>query len=106
LRHWLTTRASIRPSTLRSYTQHVQRHLIPHLGRIRLGDLKGRDVAAMFAVLAATDTTPRRTAASNWAQRSSSGTAPRRWRCPGMHVHLLMRDDPPPLPARRENRLA
>jgi len=32
LRHWLTTRTSIRPSTLRSYTEHVERHLIPHLG--------------------------------------------------------------------------
>lgn len=56
LRHWLTTRTSIRPSTLRSYTEHVERHLIPRLGRIRLGELTGRDVAAMFAVLAATDT--------------------------------------------------
>src|SRR5215468_9843724 len=56
LRYWLTTRTSIRPSTLRSYTEHVELHLIPHLGRIRLGDLRGRDVAAMFATLAATDT--------------------------------------------------
>ena len=55
LRHWLTTRTSIRPSTLRSYTEHVDRHLIPHLGRIRLGELTGRDVTAMFAALAATD---------------------------------------------------
>jgi hypothetical protein len=29
LRHWLTTRTSIRPSTLRSYTEHVERHLLP-----------------------------------------------------------------------------
>jgi hypothetical protein len=34
LRYWLTTRTSIRPSTLRSYTEHVDLHLIPHLGRI------------------------------------------------------------------------
>jgi hypothetical protein len=51
LRHWLTTRTSIRPSTLRSYTEHVEHHLIPHVGRIRLGELTGRDVAAMFAAL-------------------------------------------------------
>jgi integrase len=56
LRHWLSTRSSIRPSTLRSYTDHVERHLIPHLGRIRLGELTGRDVAAMFTTLTATDT--------------------------------------------------
>jgi integrase len=56
LRHWLTTRTSIRPSTLRSYTAHVERHLIPHMGGIRLGELTGRHVAAVFAKLAATDT--------------------------------------------------
>jgi integrase len=56
LRHWLSTRTSIRPSTLRSYTDHVERHLIPHLGRIRLGELTGRDVTAMFAALTSTDT--------------------------------------------------
>jgi hypothetical protein len=34
LRYWLTTRSSIRPSTLRSYTEHVDQHLLPRLGRI------------------------------------------------------------------------
>jgi integrase len=56
LRYWLTTKTSIRPSTLHSYTEHVERHLIPHLGRIRLGELTGRDVAAMFTALIATGT--------------------------------------------------
>jgi integrase len=55
LRYWLTTRTSIRPSTLRSYTEHVDRHLIPHLGRIRLGELTGRHVTAMIAKLATAD---------------------------------------------------
>jgi hypothetical protein len=36
LRYWLTTRTSIRPSTLRSYSEHVELHLIPHL-KIRSG---------------------------------------------------------------------
>jgi len=49
LRFWLGTRRSIRPSTLRFYTQYVERYLIPHLGRIRLADLSTRDIAAMFA---------------------------------------------------------
>jgi integrase len=48
---WLSTRGSLRPSTLRSYTNHVQRRLIPYLGRIRLAELTGRDVAEMFTVL-------------------------------------------------------
>jgi hypothetical protein len=55
LRYWLTTRTTIRPSTLRSYTEHVELHLIPHLGRVRLGELTGRQVADMFHTLAATN---------------------------------------------------
>ena len=54
-RYWLTTRTSIRPSTLRSYTEHVELHLIPHLGRIRLGELTGRQVADMFHTLGSTN---------------------------------------------------
>jgi len=53
LRYWLSTRTRIRPTTLRSYTEHVERHLIPHLGRVRLGELTGRDVTAMVTGLAA-----------------------------------------------------
>jgi hypothetical protein len=56
LRCWLSAPTGIRPTTLRSYTEHVERHLIPHLGRIRLAELTGRDVAGMFAALAAADT--------------------------------------------------
>ncbi len=48
---WLSTRSSLRPSMLRSYTDHVQQHLIPYLGRIRLAELTGRDVADMFTAL-------------------------------------------------------
>jgi hypothetical protein len=55
LRYWLSTRSSIRPSTLRSYTEHVERHLIPHLGRVPLGELSSRHITDMIAVLAATD---------------------------------------------------
>jgi integrase len=36
---------------LRSYADHVQRHLISYLGGIRLADLTGRDVAEVFAAL-------------------------------------------------------
>src|SRR5262249_37835459 len=32
-RFWLSTRTSIRPSTLRSYTEHVDNVLVPHLAR-------------------------------------------------------------------------
>ena len=55
LRYWLSTRTSIRPSTLRSYTEHVERHLIPHLGRIPLGALTSRHITDMIAELGSTD---------------------------------------------------
>jgi integrase len=54
LRFWLSTRTSIRPSTLRSYAKHVDNVMVPHLGSVRLGELTGRQVAAMFATLATT----------------------------------------------------
>src|SRR6266542_3201581 len=44
------------PARCAPTTDHVERHLVPHLGRIRLGDLNGRDVAAMFTALAPTET--------------------------------------------------
>jgi Uncharacterised protein family (UPF0158) len=53
LRFWLSTRASIRASTPRSYTEHVDNHLIPFLGPVRLGELTGRQVTPMFTTLAA-----------------------------------------------------
>jgi site-specific recombinase XerD len=56
LRYWLSTRASIRPGTLRAYTQHVEGHLIPLLGRFRLAELTSRQVTALFAALGAADT--------------------------------------------------
>jgi hypothetical protein len=55
LRCCFTTRASIRPTTLRSYTGHVEQHLVPALGRLRLGELTGRHITEMTATLAATD---------------------------------------------------
>jgi hypothetical protein len=54
LRFWLSTRTSIRPSTLRSYAEHVETHLVPHVGSVRLGELTGREVAAMFITLGST----------------------------------------------------
>jgi hypothetical protein len=55
LRYWLTTRTKIRPTTLRSYQIHVENHLIPHLGRVRLSDLAGRHITDMITTIAATE---------------------------------------------------
>jgi site-specific recombinase XerD len=53
LRYWLSTRRSIRPTTLRSYTQHVETFLIPLLGDLRLAEVTSRHLTAMFAEVAA-----------------------------------------------------
>ena len=56
LRHWLGTRTSIRPTTLRAYTHHVDAYLIPAIGRLRLTEVTTRHLTAMFAELAAAPT--------------------------------------------------
>jgi integrase len=48
------TRTRIRPTTLRSYEVHVERHLIPHLGRVRLSELTGRHITEMITAIGAT----------------------------------------------------
>ncbi|GAA2401223.1 hypothetical protein GCM10010404_68770 [Nonomuraea africana] len=42
----------LRPSTRKSYADHVRLYLIPYLGRIELAELASRDMARMFAALA------------------------------------------------------
>jgi integrase len=53
LRRWLRlVEPSLRPSTICGYRDHVNRYLIPHLGRITLTDLDGRRLQACFDQLA------------------------------------------------------
>jgi len=55
---WTTARwlrvaePSLRPSTIHSYCDHVDRYLIPSLGRIALADLTGAKLQACFDLLA------------------------------------------------------
>jgi Phage integrase, N-terminal SAM-like domain len=56
LRYWLSTRHSIRPTTLRVYTHHVEAYLIPTIGNLRLAEVTSRHLTAMFAELAAGNT--------------------------------------------------
>jgi len=53
LRYWLTTRTRIRPTTLRSYETHVENHLIPHLGRLRLSEPAGWHMTGMITTIGA-----------------------------------------------------
>jgi integrase len=53
LRYWLAqAEPHLRPSTLHSYRDHIDRYLIPSLGRITLGDLTAKRLQACFDLLA------------------------------------------------------
>ncbi|SHN44635.1 tyrosine-type recombinase/integrase [Cryptosporangium aurantiacum] len=52
LKHWISTRTSIRPTTARSYQSHITLYLLPHLGHYRLGQVTARQLTEAFAVLA------------------------------------------------------
>ena len=55
LRSWLDAKVAngLRPSTATSYRQHVQTHLVPFLGELRLRDLRQSHVEALLAHLSA-----------------------------------------------------
>jgi len=48
LRHWLTGRVSLRPSTRRMYESHLRLYLLPYLDRTPLAALTTGEVRAMF----------------------------------------------------------
>jgi integrase len=54
LDHWLTDKvaAGLRPTTERSYRQHIRDHLTPQLGNLRLRDLRPNHVAALLRTVA------------------------------------------------------
>ncbi len=50
---WLSAhRQQIRPNTLDAYRSAIQRHIVPHIGAIRLQQLSPRDVNRLYALLA------------------------------------------------------
>ena len=58
LRYWLVqAEPHLRPSTLHGYRDHIDRYLIPSLGRITLADLTGKRLQACFSLLARQRTT-------------------------------------------------
>jgi hypothetical protein len=53
LRYWLKlAEPHLRPSTLHGYRDHIDRYLVPSLGRITLADLTGKRLHACFDLLA------------------------------------------------------
>ncbi len=54
-KEWLpAVKATIRPSTYNSYVQHVECHIAPHIGTVKLQKLSGSQVNALYAELAET----------------------------------------------------
>ena len=52
LRYWLAqAEPHLRPSTAHCYRDHIDRYLIPSIGRITLADLTGRRLQACFDLL-------------------------------------------------------
>jgi integrase len=56
-KEWLpAVKSTIRPSTYNSYVQHVECHIVPHIGAVKLQKLSGSQVNALYAKLAETGT--------------------------------------------------
>lgn len=55
LEAWLASKRALRASTRRSYRQHLDLYLIPHLGHVPLERLRAEHVAAMFNAIEATN---------------------------------------------------
>jgi len=54
-KEWLpAVKATIRPSTYNSYVQHVECHIAPRIGSVKLAKLTGSQVNALYAKLAET----------------------------------------------------
>ena len=52
-KEWLpAVKATVRPSTHNSYVQHVECHIAPHIGSVKLAKLTGSQVNALYAKLA------------------------------------------------------
>jgi integrase len=72
---WLHTRKTLRATTRRSYFTHLHRHLLPHLGSIRLDKLRVGHITAMYDAIEARNTmiTARRTSPDPATHRSAKG---------------------------------
>src|SRR5664280_1389268 len=54
-KEWLpAVKSTIRPSTYNSYVQHVECHIVPHIGTVKLQKLSGSQVNALYSKLADT----------------------------------------------------
>ncbi len=61
---WLAGKVDVKPSTLRGYRLHVQRYVIPHLGHLRLSELRTEHVRGMLAEVGGGDANRQRVRAT------------------------------------------
>ncbi|MAU82828.1 MAG: site-specific integrase [Gordonia sp.] len=71
LESWLAAKeqAGIRPTTLRSYRQHVESYIVPHIGKVRLRDLRATHVEHMLQQIAKAPAKPAKDAQIGKGQR-------------------------------------
>jgi integrase len=76
---WLETKiaAGLRPTTARSYGQHIRDHLVPHLGHLRLRDLRPGHVQAMLGKISSDTRGPSSVRRVHATLRSALGSAKR-----------------------------
>lgn len=61
---WLTSKRNLRPTARKSYRAHIDNYLAPHLGHIRLSDLRATHLDEMYAQLLDPERNPPLTAAT------------------------------------------
>lgn len=77
LRRWLTdtVEANVRPSTLASYRSHIEHHVIPSIGKVRLSRLNAQDVERMNKEVVDKGKSPRTAAHARAILRSALADA-------------------------------
>jgi integrase len=56
LGQWLDGKRGLRPSTRKSYQEHINLYLVPHLGRVRLRDLTATHIDSMISTIGSDQT--------------------------------------------------
>ncbi len=99
LNQWLSdvARPRVRPRTLTTYEAAVERHITPHIGRIRLTKLTPQHLQTWFAALEAAGVSPNRRRYARVVLRMALNTA-MRWRLVTQNVATLI--DSPRVTAR------
>lgn len=64
LTEWIESKTDLRANTLHSYQSHINRYLIPHLGKLKIEDLRATHVAAVMKTVTGGPTSAQRVRAT------------------------------------------